>query len=70
MYTLPVFQNSTHMVLQAAVTAVDVFNLRPGITYDFSVVAFNEIGDSGPSRIAQVRTLDEGGFTALIGLVL
>ena len=60
MYTQPVFQNSTPIVLNANVTAVKIVNLHPGITYNFTVLAFNEIGDSAPSDVAQVRTLDEG----------
>ena len=61
MYTLPIFQSSRPVVLEANVTTVDVVDLRPGISYNFTVVAFNVIGDSGPSIVAQVRTLDEGG---------
>ena len=56
----PIFQNSTPVVLEANETVLDVTDLRPGITYNFTVVAFNEIGDSPPSDIAPVRTLDEG----------
>ncbi len=37
-----------------------ITGLRPGVTYNFTVVAFNEIGDSDPSVVTMVTTLEEG----------
>ena len=60
MYTEPAFQGSSTIVLNTMNVFVEVTGLLPGITYNFTVVAFNEIGDSPPSDIAPVRTMDEG----------
>ena len=48
------------MVLETTATSLDIIGLHPGTTYNFTVVAFNDIGDSLPSDVAAVRTLDEG----------
>ena len=63
MYREPVFQGGSAVVLNTTNTRVDVTGLLPGITYDFTVVAYNEIGNSPPSDVAPVRTLDEGTHT-------
>ena len=34
--------------------------LHPGVIYNFTIVAFNEIGSSGLSEVASIATLDEG----------
>ncbi len=34
--------------------------LHPGVEYNFSVVAYNEIGVSEPSVVTGLATLDEG----------
>ena len=60
MYKQPVFLDRIQVVLNTTTTTVDVTGLHPGVTYNFTVVAFNEIGDSPSSDIAPVRTLDEG----------
>ena len=51
------------MVLNTTNTIVDVTRLLPGITYNFTVVAYNEFGNSPPSDVTPVRTLDEGTHT-------
>ena len=63
-YTPPVFQRDRERVLNSTETSLLVDLLVPGITYNFTVVAFNEIGDSPPSDVAQVRTLDEGQWVS------
>ena len=47
-------------VVNSTVEMADITGLHPGVTYNFTVVAFNEIGDSSPSNIASIRTLEEG----------
>ena len=47
-------------VVNSTVEMADITGLHPGVTYNFTVVAFNEIGDSTPSDIASIRTLEEG----------
>ena len=39
-----------------------ITGLHPGITYNFTVVTFNEIGESAPSDIVLVTILEEGAF--------
>lgn len=60
MYMDPDFLNGTLVTLPSNDTTLVVTNLVPGVTYNFTVVAFNDIGDSPPSDTAPVRTLDEG----------
>ena len=60
-YSQPAFLNTTGtFVLETTDTSLDIIGLHPGITYNFTVVAFNDIGDSLPSDVAAVTTLDEG----------
>ncbi len=37
-----------------------ISGLHPGTVYNFSIVATNEIGDSEPSDVTGLATLDEG----------
>lgn len=60
MYMEPDFLRGTLVTLPSNRTTLEVTNLVPGVTYNFTVVAFNNIGDSPQSDIAPVRTLDEG----------
>ena len=39
---------------------LQIASLLPGITYQFTVVAYNDIGDSAPSDILEITTLEEG----------
>ena len=48
------------MALQTVVTMVNVTELYPGVTYNFTVLAFNEVGNSSSSDVTPFRTLDEG----------
>ena len=68
MYRQPVFLDANNRVEVINTTAemVVVPGLHPGVTYNFTIVAFNEIGDSTPSNIASIRTLEEG--MSVIGL--
>ena len=68
MYRQPVFldANSRVEVINTTAEMVIIPGLHPGVTYNFTVVAFNEIGDSTPSNIASIRTLEEG--MSVIGL--
>ena len=60
MYQEPTFLGSGVQVVNSTVEMADITGLQPGVTYNFTVVAFNEIGDSLPSEIASIRTLEEG----------
>ena len=59
-YSRPVFEGGIEVELNSSETSLLVESLLPGITYNFTVVAFNEIGNSSSSDTAPVRTLDEG----------
>lgn len=59
-YSQPVFEGGIEVELNSSETSLLVENLLPGITYNFTVVAFNEIGESPSSDTAPIRTLDEG----------
>ena len=58
MYQQPVFldPSSGVQVVNSKVEMADITGLCPGVTYNFDVVAFNEIGDSAPSDTASVTT--------------
>ena len=43
-------------VVNSTVEMADITGLHPGVTYNFTVVAFNEIGDSTPSDTTSVST--------------
>ena len=60
MYQEPTFRGGGVQVVNSTIEMADITGLQPGVTYNFTVVAFNEIGDSLPSNIASIRTLEEG----------
>ena len=62
MYQQPAFLDGSVQVVNSTVEMADITGLHPGVTYNFTVVAFNEIGDSTPSNIASIGTLEEGTF--------
>ena len=62
MYQEPTFRGGGVQVVNSTVEMADITGLQPGVTYNFTVVAFNEIGDSIPSEIASIRTLEEGNY--------
>jgi len=62
MYQEPTFRGGGVQVVNSTVEMADITGLQPGVTYNFTVVAFNEIGDSLPSNIASIRTLEEGNL--------
>ena len=62
MYRNPDFVN-TNRALQIINTTIEmtiITGLHPGVIYNIAIVAFNDIGDSTPSVVAPVTTLDEG----------
>ena len=59
-YNMPFFLNSTMVIQEVTEAELTITGLHPGVTYNLTVVAFNEIGDSLPSDVAQVRTADKG----------
>ena len=59
-YSQPRFAGGEMMMLQTVVTMVNVTELYPGVTYNFTILAFNEVGNSSSSDVTPFRTLDEG----------
>ena len=62
MYQQPAFLDTSDgvQVVNSTVEMAEITGLHPGVTYNFTVVAFNEIGDSAPSDIVSVSTVEEG----------
>ena len=61
-YRNPVFVDA-RQALQVITTTIEmaiITGLHPGVIYNFTIVAFNGIGDSDPSIIASVTTQNEG----------
>ena len=48
------------ITVNESVEQVLIDRLHPGVTYNFTVLAFNEEGDSGRSEPFSQRTLEEG----------
>ena len=63
MYQEPTFNGGGGVqVVNSTDEMAEITDLHPGVTYNFTVVAFNEIGDSTPSSITPVTTLKEGSY--------
>ena len=60
MYNQPNFAGGGMMVLNVSKETVNVTDLLPGVTYNFTVIAYNDIGNSTESETTPLRTLDEG----------
>ena len=60
MYTRPEFLDGSNVNLTVPSEIAVVTDLHPGVTYNFTVVAFNEIGGSRESAVAMVTTEVEG----------
>ena len=62
MYRNPEFidPNRELQVVNTTIEMAIITGLHPGVTYNFTIVAFNDIGDSSPSITAPIPTLDEG----------
>ena len=48
------------VVMNTTVTMANITELYPGVTYNFTVTAFNEVGNSSFSAVFPSRTLEEG----------
>ncbi len=58
-YTRPSFLGGTAMTINSTVETVNITGLHPGVAYSFSVVAFNDIGDSASGNV-MVTTVETG----------
>ena len=60
MYTRPEFLDGSDVSLTVPSEMAVVTGLHPGVTYNFTIVAFNEIGNSRESAVTMVTTEEEG----------
>ncbi len=58
-YTRPSFLGGTAMTINSTVETVNITGLHPGVAYCFSVVAFNDIGNSASDNV-MVTTVETG----------
>ncbi len=63
-YRHPAFLGGGEVVLLVGMQMAEITGLHPGVTYSFTVVASNEIGNSDPSAIAMITTLEEGNSSS------
>ena len=59
-YDQPVFAGGERTTLNVSEEMVNVTNLFPGFTYNFTVIAYNDIGNSIESETTPLSTLEEG----------
>lgn len=64
-YRQPAFAEGGIMIENVIQERVNVTNLFPGVTYNFSVTAYNNIGNSTKSETTPLRTMDEGLHSSL-----
>ena len=62
LYNQPNFAGGKIVTLNVSEQMVNVTNLFPGFTYNFTVIAYNNIGNSTESEATPLRTLDEGEY--------
>ena len=59
-YNQPVFAGGERVTLNVTEEMVNATNLLPGVMYNFTVVAYNDIGNSAESETTPLSTLEEG----------
>ncbi len=59
-YTQPTFAGGKAIVNSTVDIVITLNELFPGVTYNFTVTAYNVIGNSIPSEVIQVNTVEEG----------
>ena len=60
LYDEPVFAGGETVVIPSSQEQVNLTELFPGVAYNFSVIAYNVIGNSSESNSVQLTTLEEG----------
>ena len=60
LYSQPSYALQLMIVLAVNNTMANVTELYPGVTYNFTVIAFNDVGNSSQSAITPFMTLEEG----------
>ena len=59
-YNQPEFAGGLMVLLNVSEETANVTDLFPGVTYNFTVTVFNEVGNSSASVVYPFTTLDEG----------
>ena len=60
MFSDPSFLNGTHRTANSSDEQESIDNLHPGVTYNFTVKAYNDIGFGSVSKVLSVATAEEG----------
>ena len=60
LYNQPSYAVGLMIVLTVNKTMANVTELYPGVTYNFTVIAFNDVGNSSQSAVTPFMTLEEG----------
>ena len=60
MFSDPLFLNGTHRTFNSSDEQELIDNLHPGVTYNFTVKAYNDIGFGSVSKVFPVTTAEEG----------
>ena len=63
LYTQPSFAAGEKVVSPTAEEVITLNDLFPGVTYNFTVIAYNAIGNSTPSEAINIKTPEEGNHT-------
>jgi hypothetical protein len=58
-YNQPDFATGEMMIVNTIGTMANITELYPGVTYNFTITAFNEVGNSSSSTVISFRTLEE-----------
>lgn len=59
-YVQPTFAGGERFVKSTSDVAITLTELFPGVAYNFTVIAYNDIGNSTESEAIHIRTLEEG----------
>ena len=59
-YTQPTFAGGETIINSTSDEVISLNELFPGVAYNFTVIAYNAIGNSTPSEAIQTETLEEG----------
>lgn len=59
-YTQPTFAGGRTITNSTSDEVISLNELLPGVAYNFTVIAYNIIGNSTPSEAIQIETLEEG----------
>ena len=62
-YTQPIFAGGETIVNSTVDVIIALNGLYPGVTYNFTVIAYNVIGNSIPSEVTEIITIEEGNLT-------